>query len=253
MKTKKTLGVLGGLGPMSSVYFYEMLTSHTRAERDQEHINILISSRADTPDRTDFILGRSDENPLPTMSAEVDKLSRAGAQIIAIPCNTAHYFYDGVRENTDVPILNIIEETADFCKHLALSKVGVLATEGTILSGSYRMALEDRGIKYMTCSEQDQKTISDIIYGSVKQGKEPDLDEFLRVADILASCGCERIILGCTELSLIKKNCRLGARFIDSLEVLTVRAITECGADPRGFDAELIKFANEKGRTELCC
>ena len=253
MKTKKTLGVLGGLGPMSSVYFYEMLTSHTRADRDQDHINILISSRADTPDRTDFILGRSAKNPLPVMSAEVDKLAAAGAQIIAIPCNTAHYFYDGVSRNATVPILNIIEETADFCKHLGLKKVGVLATEGTILSESYRAPLEERGIEYMSCSEQDQRTISDIIYGSVKQGKEPDLDEFLRVADSLSAHGCERIILGCTELSLIKKNCRLGARFIDSLEVLTVRAISECGAELCGFDSELIKFANEKGSIKQCC
>ena len=250
MKTKKTLGVLGGLGPMSSVYFYEMLTSHTRAERDQDHINILISSRADTPDRTDFILGRSSENPLPVMSAEVDKLSAAGAQIIAIPCNTAHYFYDGVSKKASVPLLNIIEETADFCKHLGLMRVGVLATEGPILSSSYRTALEKRSIEYMTCSQEDQQIISSIIYGSVKQGKAPDLDEFLRVADSLSAHGCERIILGCTELSLIKKECRLGARFIDSLEVLTARAISECGAELTGFDTELIKFANEKGCTE---
>ncbi len=253
MKNKKTLGVLGGLGPMSSVYFYEMLTSHTNAECDQEHINILLSSRADTPDRTDFILGRSDKNPLPVMTSEVDKLVTAGADIIAIPCNTAHYFYDGVAKNANAPILNIIEETVSFCKHLGLSKVGVLATEGTVLSGSYRAELERNGIEYMTCEAEDQKTVSDIIYGSVKQGKEPDLDEFLRVADWLSAHGCERIILGCTELSLIKRNCRLGARFIDSLEVLTIRAITECGASPRGFEPELMKFAKEKGRTEKCC
>ena len=65
-----TLGILGGLGPMSSVYFYGMLTSHTLAVCDQQHLNILLSSRADTPDHTDYILGRSDENPLPVMVEE---------------------------------------------------------------------------------------------------------------------------------------------------------------------------------------
>lgn len=252
MEKKKTLGVLGGLGPMSSVYFYEMLTAHTLAERDQQHINILISSRADTPDRTDYITGRSAENPLPVMRAEVDKLAAAGAEIIAIPCNTAHYFYDGVAKASRIPIINIIEETVSFCKYLGLSKVGVLATEGTVLSGAYRAVLEREGIEYMTCSDEDQTVVSDIIYGSVKQGKEPDIDKFLAVADALTAHGCERIILGCTELSLLKRNCRLGIRFIDSLEVLAARAIAECGATPYGFDRELMIFSSEKGMINIC-
>lgn len=248
MNDRKLLGVLGGLGPMSSVYFYEMLTSHTYAECDQQHINILISSRADTPDRTDFIIGRSKNNPLDTMKKEVDKLAEAGAELIAIPCNTAHYFYRGIAENSKVPILNIIDETVSFCKHLGLAKVGVLATEGTVLSGAYREVLEREGIEYMSCSDDDQKKISDIIYKDVKQGKEPDLDVFLEIADHLTAHGCERIILGCTELSLIKKKFRLGTRFIDSLEILTLRAISECGATPCGFDTELLNFSKEKGR-----
>lgn len=248
MKDRKLLGVLGGLGPMSSVYFYEMLTSHTYAECDQQHINILISSRADTPDRTDFIIGRSKNNPLDSMKKEVDKLAAAGAELIAIPCNTAHYFYRGIAENSKVPILNIIDETVSFCKHLGLCKVGVLATEGTVLSGAYKEVLEREGIEYMSCSDEDQKKISDIIYRDVKQGKEPDLDVFLEVADHLTAHGCERIILGCTELSLIKKKFRLGTRFIDSLEILTLRAIVECGAVPFGFDTELLNFSKEKGR-----
>ena len=252
MKIKKTLGVLGGLGPMSSVYFYEMLTAHTRAERDQDHINILISSRADTPDRTDFITGRSSQNPLPVMSGEVDKLAAAGAEVIAIPCNTAHYFYDGIAKTAGIPIMNIIEETVAFCKYLGLSRVGVLATEGTVRSGAYRSALERAGIECVSCSEEDQATVTEIIYGAVKQGKEPDLDKFLAVADTLTAHGCERIILGCTELSLLKRNCRLGTRFIDSLEVLASQAISACGAEAQGFESELMKFSSEKGRAKIC-
>ncbi len=252
MNNKRILGVLGGLGPMSSVYFYEMLTAHTYAECDQQHINILISSRADTPDRTDFITGRSSRNPLPVMSREVDKLAAAGADIIAIPCNTAHYFYDGISKSAKVPIINIIEETVSFCKYLGLGNVGVLATEGTARSGAYKAVLEREGIEYMTCSADDQRIVSDIIYGALKQGKEPDIDKFLSVADTLTANGCERIILGCTELSLLKRNCHLGTRFIDSLEVLAARAITECGAVAQGFEPELMNFSSEKGMLNIC-
>ena len=247
MSEKKILGILGGLGPMSSVYFYEMLTVHTNAACDQEHLNILISSRADTPDRTDFIIGRSDKSPLPSMINEVNRLSAAGADIVAIPCNTAHYFYCGVSAKTNVPLLNIIDETVDFCSFLGLKKVGVIATEGTVLSGAYSQKLTKNNIEFEVPSNDDQTVVNNIIYGSVKQGKEPDIDEFLRVADSLTSKGCEKIILGCTELSLLKRNCRLGIRFIDPLEVLAIRAISECGAASCGFDNELVKFSLEKG------
>ncbi|MBE6596941.1 MAG: amino acid racemase [Ruminococcaceae bacterium] len=250
---KKVLGVLGGLGPMSSVYFYEMLTSHTYAECDQQHINILLSSRADIPDRTDFILGVSEENPLPAMKREVARLTDAGAEIIAIPCNTAHYFYSGVAKDAEIPLLNIIEETVAFCKYLGLDKVGVMATEGTILSGAYRSVLTREGIEYVAPSEKWQSAITRIIYGDIKQGNEPDLDLFLAAADSLTALGCERIILGCTELSLLKRKFRLGTRFIDSLELLALASIRECGATPKDFDPELIKYSENEGRSKLCC
>ncbi|MBQ8331565.1 MAG: aspartate/glutamate racemase family protein, partial [Clostridia bacterium] len=107
MKSDTTLGILGGLGPMSGVYFCEMLTRHTRAERDSEHLDFLLSSRASTPDRTDFILGRSDESPVPAMIGEVRKLIGAGADLIAIPCNTAHSFYESIQSASSVPVINI--------------------------------------------------------------------------------------------------------------------------------------------------
>lgn len=243
---KKTLGILGGLGPMSSVYFYEMLTLHTKAACDQEHLNILMSSRADTPDRTAFIMGTSPMNPIYTMKQEVAKLTDAGADIIAIPCNTAHYFYDEIAGSSAIPIINIIRETVGFCRHLGIRRAGVLATEGTVRSEAYARTFAEAGIEYMTCSESDQNIISDIIYGAVKQGRQPDIDAFLQVADSLTAGGCEKIILGCTELSLLKRDWRLGTRFIDSLEVLSACAISACGGTPQGFDRELSEYAAGK-------
>lgn len=95
------LGILGGLGPMSTVYFYELITALTPASCDQDHIDIVISSRATTPDRTEYILGRSDKNPLDSMIPDAKRLVAFGAQIIAIPCNTAHYFYDRLAAEVD--------------------------------------------------------------------------------------------------------------------------------------------------------
>lgn len=237
-----TLGILGGLGPMSGVYFCEMLIRHTRAERDQEHLNFLLSSRADTPDRTAYILGASHEDPVPVMRREVEKLATAGADLIAIPCNTAHYFYDAVAEVASVPILNIIETTAAYCAARGFSSVGVLATEGTISSGAYEQALHTHGIEYLIPSKADQRIIGSIIYEDIKQGKDPDPTEFFRICDDLFHRGAKTVILGCTELSLLKRSFGLGEEYTDSLEVLALSALRLCGKEPIGFDPALLSF-----------
>lgn len=238
----KILGILGGLGPMATVYFYEMLTEHTRAERDQDHIDIVISSRATTPDRTAFVLGKNTENPLDTMKTEAEKLVRFGAQIISIPCNTAHYFYDALAESVDVPIVNIIRETVKFIKNTGASKVGILATEGTVKSGAYEKVCAELGLAYEAPDEEYQALLSDIIYGDIKRGKDADMAEFNRVCGHMRAKGCERLVLGCTELSLIAKKNALGDEFVDSLEVLALKTIKMCGKTPVGFSDEMMKY-----------
>ena len=138
MAKSKLLGILGGLGPMSTVYFYELLTALTDAKCDQEHIDMVISSRATTPDRTAYILGKSDENPLDVMIPEAKKLVAYGAEVIAIPCNTAHYFYDRLAAEIDIPILNIIAESVKRLSEDGVKRFGLLATEGTVKSGTYQ-------------------------------------------------------------------------------------------------------------------
>ena len=88
------LGIMGGLGPAASCYLYQMITDHTPAQKDQDHIDIVISSRASTPDRTAFIVGKSKDDPFDVMEQDGISLVRYGATVLAIACNTAHYFYD---------------------------------------------------------------------------------------------------------------------------------------------------------------
>lgn len=232
------LGVLGGLGPMSTVYFCELLNRHTRASCDGDHIDMIVSSRASTPDRTAFILGKSTRDPLPVMLADAQRLENAGANLIVIPCNTAHYFYDGLALACRVPILNIIRETVAHLKKRGVGTFGLLATEGTVQSGAYHRVCEELGITCLTPTKEEQDAITKIIYGAIKQNKPVDKEAFLRVADSLSARGCERLVLGCTELSLLKAQGLCDARFIDSLDVLAYRTILSCGKEPVGFDAD---------------
>ena len=233
---RELLGILGGLGPMASVYFYELLTAHTAAKKDSDHIDLILSSRASTPDRTAFILGESEEDPAPVMCEEARRLERAGATLIAIPCNTAHFFYRQIREAVSVPVINIIEETVKMLAQSGTRKIGVLATEGTVRSGAYKSVAERYGIGYAVPCDADQKTLNHLIYGQIKRGDAPDTEAFSRVCGHLRKDGCDRLVLGCTELSLIGKAVRPDPSvFADSLEILAHRTILACHKTPVGF------------------
>ena len=238
MRKANLLGVLGGLGPMSTFYFCELLTSHTKAACDADHVDMIISSRASTPDRTAFIVGKSLNDPLPIMIDEAKRLQSAGADLIVIPCNTAHYFYEGLRHAIQTPLLNIIEETVMHLHRNAVKTVGLLATEGTVRAGAYAPLCHQLGIECITPNPDEQSVINSIIYDQIKQNRPVDMAAFLRVTDELRMRGCERLVLGCTELSLLKKEELDDSLFVDSLEVLAHRTILACGKTPTGFPAD---------------
>ena len=241
MKICNYLGILGGLGPMSTVYFCELLNRHTAATRDTDHIDMLISSRATTPDRTAYILDKNAPDPLPVMLAEAHRLERAGVDLIVMPCNTAHYFYDGLARECQVPILNIIDETCAHISRIGTRTFGLLATEGTIASGAYERFCAPRGLNCLTPAKEEQTIITDIIFGQIKQNKPVDMKAFSGVVASLRSCGCEKIVLGCTELSLIKKLGLDDELFVDSLDVLAYRTILACGKTPVGFPSSFMR------------
>ena len=165
---RQLLGILGGLGPMASAYFYELITEHTLAACDQDHIDIILSSRATTPDRTDYIVGRSDKTPLPAMIDDARSLEQYGATAIVIPCNTAHYFIDAVRDSVNVPMPSIIAETVLHLKRCGFQTPVILATAGTVSTHTYQRELEKNGMEWAVPDEAGQQTIMDIIYGKVK-------------------------------------------------------------------------------------
>lgn len=243
MHSPHLLGILGGLGPMASAYFYESITEHTDASCDQEHIDLILSSRASTPDRTDFILGRSTDSPLPAMIEDARDLERFGARAIVIPCNTAHYFIDQVRASVTVPVPSIIRETARFVRLCGHKKAGILATEGTISAGAYQNALDAEGVAWEIPDAPSQAIVSRIIYEYIKRGLPCDPALLYEAARPLRESGCSAMILGCTELSVAARGIRHDPLFIDSLEVLACRAILLCERQTKGFRPEFSRLA----------
>ncbi len=244
MEKEKILGVLGGVGPLATVYFMELLVKMTDTQRDQGHISSLVFNHASIPDRTDFILDNTKPNPLPVMQNDAALLEKSGASMIVIPCNTAHYFYEQIQKNVGIPIINIIEETVKYSKnHISgIKKLGLLATKGTIAAKSYQKFCELYSIEYAVPSIFDEQSLMNIIYDQVKAGKPVNYDEFFRITDDLLSGGCDAVILGCTELSVIHSDLKMlnpsalhSRAIIDSMEVLSKVSIESCGKNVREF------------------
>lgn len=226
---KKTLGIIGGVGPLATMFVGEMIVRLTNASKDQEHIHTIIDNDTTIPDRTAYILGESSENPVPYIVNDAQKLAQAGADIICIPCNTAHSFFDEMQHGSPVPMIHMIRETAKRASSLEAKRVGILATDGTVTSGVYQKALAEEGIESVIPNDETQKKVMSVIYDYVKAGKEITKEQWLEIERAMLDLNCERIILGCTELSIVNKELKLGTHYIDSLNVLAQTAIIECG------------------------
>ncbi len=232
------MGILGGMGPMATVRFYELITERTLAAKDSEHLRIIITSNAEIPDRTDFILGKSEVSPLPMMCADAKHLRDSGAEIIAIPCNTAQYFHKEIAESAGIPVLNIVEITAKHVYGRGFKHAGLLATEGTVKIGSYKNALAAYGIDCVEPPKHIQELVTSVIYDYVKSGKQGGEAIFAQISEYMLADGCDCLILGCTELPLAApKN---DPRIVDSLETLAYESIIACGGTPVGFSDKFL-------------
>ncbi|MCM1049084.1 MAG: amino acid racemase [Clostridiales bacterium] len=222
------LGIIGGLGPMATAYFMQLLVQMSDAKTDQEHMDTLVYSMPSIPDRTGYIIGESKENPVTQMVYCGKKLKEIGADIIAIPCITAHYFHEELEEKIGLPIINAIEETALCLEEEKVSKVGIMATDGTIKSGLFQKTLEKRGIEVVLPDIDNQKKVMSIIYDEVKAGKSVDMARFYQISAALNKQGAEAVLLACTELSLIKRDNILNGAYLDVMEVLARKAVQCC-------------------------
>lgn len=228
---KNFLGVIGGLGPLASSYFYELVINKTKALKDQEHIDMVILSHASIPDRTAYILDNTKESPLGYLKQDIKTLEQMGARYILMTCNTSHYFYDELKEITNVCLLNMIEDTILYIKEKGMKKVLILATTGTIESKLYQNMCIKHNLDFEVPNALIQQKVMHIIYENIKKGKEIDIDIW---NEIISSSKCDSYILGCTELSVVKNKLKLGTNYIDPLEVEAEKVIMLFGKEKVG-------------------
>jgi aspartate racemase len=228
---KKTIGILGGMGPLATADLYRKIIEHTRADRDNEHIRVYIDGNAAIPDRTAAIL-HGGEDPVPEMLSALRHLEACGADCIIMPCNTAHYFLPRLREQTALPILDMQRITAAVCRERFPGKTAaILATDGTVQSGLYDRALDAEGVRWIHPGESEQKSLMHLIYGVVKASRpmEPEKEHWDAILDTLRGQGADLFILGCTELPVLAGVLPSEGPFLDPTDELAKAAIRFCG------------------------
>ncbi|WP_353894414.1 amino acid racemase [Proteinivorax hydrogeniformans] len=216
------LGIIGGMGPLATAELFKRIVNKSDVQIDQQHLNILIDNNTAIPDRTAYVL---DKGPDPTFELikTARRLEEMESTFLAMPCNTAHVFYEEVQSKVNIPIINMVDETCKYISSLFArgTKVGILATDGTIASKVYHDALKSHGHIPLSLDKDCQQYIMDIIY-SIKAGKAPiSRQHFDNCTNLLIRQGAKPIILGCTELSILKEHFKLSNPFIDPLDILT--------------------------------
>lgn len=229
------LGILGGMGPMATVDFMGKIIRNTPASCDQDHIQMVVCSATNVPDRTAAILGQGSD-PLPAMLDALHRLELSGASCIAIPCNTAHHWHGALQAETSVPIIHIVDAVADALARQRLNPtIGVLATDGTVRAGIYQERLAERGY---ACVAPDAKAQAEIMRAIrlVKAGHTNEAAGILgREAETLAARGCSHIAMACTEipLALATLDNDLGAALLDPTDLLAQACVRSCLAEPQ--------------------
>ena len=217
----KVLGVLGGMGPAATVAFLARLQALTPAEGDADHIRVLMDLNPQVPDRN-----KTPKKAEAVLGEMAERLKAAGAEVLAMPCNTAHAQATGIRK-AGLPFIDMIAETTAAAQATGAQWVGILATPGG--EALYRKALRDKGLSVMTLDGADRDVFMSLVYG-VKRGDVGDAarGEMRRLAALFADGGAGAVIAGCTEVPLLLSQDDVAAPLVDSAEVLASACVKAC-------------------------
>jgi aspartate racemase len=223
-ENKKIVGILGGMGPYATIDFMQLVLELTPAKSEKDHIHTIVDSNPAMPSRTRAYLF-NEEDPSPYMLQGIKNLINAGADFVVVPCNSAHYFLPGIRQQYDFPYINMIDVTAQSILESGYKAVGLMAGEVTVGAGLYEAACGNR-TSILQVGNAEQAQIRQIIE-AVKIGAIDDQTRaiYFKLTEQLKAQGAEAVVLGCTELQAVADSGVKGLPVIDSLHVLAKQTI----------------------------
>ncbi len=225
--TSLVLGVLGGMGPAATVDFLAKLQAFTPAKSDQDHIRVLVDINPKVPDRN-----APGSQAGPVLAEMAGALQGAGADVLAIACNTAHAYADLIQRASGLPLIDMIETASSAARDLGARRVGVLGTKGALRLYREYLAAQAMGIVALPPARQEDfmATIYKIKAGDLGPDARAEMAAY--AAELIAD-GAEAVIAGCTEAPLVVGAKDVKAPFLDAGELLARRCVAVClGHEP---------------------
>lgn len=225
--TTAMLGVLGGMGPLATAWFYRRVVEATPSMRDQDHVPIVIWGDPTVPDRSSALLRSDAPSPLPWLLRGARALVAMGAELIAVPCNTAHPFLDELQMAVEVPVIDMVKATVENAiEHVGPGgKVAVFCTEGAYQAEIYQRRLRAAGVYPVEMAASDRRRTHRVIE-DIKAGRlDVARRGLLEVVPGLAAARPDLVLLGCTELTAVRDEIESTFPVMDSATVLAINAV----------------------------
>lgn len=223
----KVVGLIGGMGPEATIDLMQKIIRATPAKADQEHIRLLVDSNPQVPCRVKAILGNG-PNPGPVMAKMAKGLEMMGAEILAIPCNTAHYYLEYVKNIVNIPVVNIIEETVNVLVKDKVKDVALIASTALLKTKLYQNQINRAGINLILPTEKYQQMIMETIFAVKSANFVKAKKCYDEINSYINNMGAKSVILGCTELPLIIKEGNYSCKFYDPTKILALAIVDYC-------------------------
>lgn len=226
----KTVGVIGGMGPAATVHFMSRVLALTPARTDQDHLRLIVDNNSGVLDRNAAVAG-SGPSPAPMLVAMARGLQRAGAEMLVMPCNTAHAFAGAIRAASDLPFIDLIEAACDEAVSHQASRVGILAADGCVQAGLYQHAFARRHVVPIFLEPREQSRFMALLHAIKAGDRGPEVEAGMQaLAGELVGAGAEALVAGCTEVPLVLGPEDVRVPLTDSLDALaraTIAAATK--------------------------
>lgn len=226
--SKKVLGLMAGMGPLTTVDFLSRLVEQSAGPEDQDHLHLIIDHDPTIPNRQQALAG-SGPDVTDHLVHMAQRLQRAGADYLAMSCNTAHAYQEAITKAVDIPFISIIDTSADHLQsHFQASTVGLLATRGCLAANLYQQCLRERGLQWIEPTETVQDKLMETIF-EIKAGKTgtDTSQSVISVVNELVFSGADVLLIACTELPLVLRGYSAPVPLIDATDLLVQRCIKE--------------------------
>lgn len=233
MPLDKTVGVLGGMGPEATLEFMRRVLKTTVAEDDADHLRLLVDNNPKVPSRIRALIDGTGEDPSPTLVTMARGLVSAGADLLVIPCNTAHWYWPAVQAAVNVPVLDVVTLTVSALRAQPSqpSRIGLLGSVAIQRVGLFESRLREAGLESLYPNDADQRRLLQVIR-DVKAGRRFDdlLQPYHEVALTLERDGAEALLVACSELSVLPAPA-MALPVLDTLDLLVEATVAAAKAN----------------------